>query len=59
MSPFLHISGVPQTENGANGKWQLPFVFCRQKVETQTSVCLLQTKWKMDVCFPWLANGKQ
>jgi hypothetical protein len=28
------------------------------KRERQTSLCLLQRKWKTEVCFPWLANDK-
>jgi hypothetical protein len=57
--PCLHVSGIPQTENGT-------------KPKTGTSVCFLQTanghgklqfvgcKWKLktEVCFPWSANGK-
>jgi hypothetical protein len=57
MSPF---SGIPQTENGTNGKRQLPVVRCKRKTETQTSVCLLQTELeKLEVCFPWKVNDKQ
>jgi hypothetical protein len=36
----------PQTENGSNGKQQLPFVCCKQKRKTE-------------VCFPWSANDNQ
>jgi hypothetical protein len=32
--PCLHVSEIPQTENGTNGKWQHPFVCCRRKTET-------------------------
>jgi hypothetical protein len=32
----------------ANGKWK-----------QQTSVCLLQTERKTEVCFPWSANEKR
>jgi hypothetical protein len=42
--PCLNISGIPQKENGTNGKWQFPFVFCKRKMER-----LLATK----------GNGKQ
>ncbi len=49
MSPFLlvhvsHVLGIPQTENETNGKWHLPFVCCKRKTKTLTSVCLLQTE---------------
>jgi hypothetical protein len=30
----LHVSGIPQTENGTHGKRQLPFVCCKRKTET-------------------------
>ncbi len=35
MSPCLHvhISLFPQTKNRTNGKWQLPFAFCKRKTE--------------------------
>jgi hypothetical protein len=33
--------------------------FCIRKMETQISVCLLQTETKTEVCFPWLANDYQ
>jgi hypothetical protein len=29
--PCLNVSGILQTENGTNGKQQLPFVFCKRK----------------------------
>jgi hypothetical protein len=31
--PCLHISGIPQKENGTNEKRQFPFVFCKRKME--------------------------
>ncbi len=31
--PCLHVSGIPQTKNGSNGKQPLPFVFCKWKTE--------------------------
>jgi hypothetical protein len=57
-SPCLHVSKIPQIENGTNGKQQLPFICCKRKTATanfrlfaangkrewQTSVCLLQTE---------------
>ncbi len=30
---YLHVSRIPQTENGTNGKWKLPTVCCKQKTE--------------------------
>jgi hypothetical protein len=39
-SPCLHVYRIPQTENGTNKKWPLPFVFSIWR----TSVCLLQTE---------------
>ncbi len=34
LIPRLHVPRIPQTENGATGKRQLPFVCCRQKMKT-------------------------
>jgi hypothetical protein len=33
--PRLHVSRIPKTENGTNGKRQLPFVFCKRKTEME------------------------
>jgi hypothetical protein len=30
----FHVSGIPQTENGTNGKWELWFVCCKRETET-------------------------
>jgi hypothetical protein len=30
-SPCLHVSGIPQTENGTNRKQEISFVFCNWK----------------------------
>jgi hypothetical protein len=48
-SPFLHVNvshvfGIPRTENGTKGNWQLSFVCCKRKTETENFVFLgLQT----------------
>jgi hypothetical protein len=44
--PCLRVSGIPQTENGTNGKRQLPFIFCKWKR-------------KADICFPLSTNDKR
>ncbi len=33
-SPCLHISGIPQKENGTNGEQEISFVFCKWKTGT-------------------------
>ncbi len=67
ISPCLHVSmsmsrdfkflkGIKELIE--NRKWQLLFVFCKQK--TETANCFLQIeKQKMDICFPWSANDKR
>jgi hypothetical protein len=32
-SSCLHVSGIPETKNGTNGKQQLLFVCCKWKTE--------------------------
>jgi hypothetical protein len=56
MSQCLHVSGIPQRENGTNGEQQLPFVSCKWKTELANSVCLLQMELEKEVCFPWSAK---
>jgi hypothetical protein len=60
MAPCLclHISGIPQTEKGTNGKWQPPFDFCKRKTET-TNVRLFDANENGKQTFvPWSANDK-
>jgi hypothetical protein len=44
MSPFpcLHVSEIPQTENGDHGKRQLPFFALNGNWKRKKSICLLQ-----------------
>jgi hypothetical protein len=59
MYPYLHISRIPQTENGTNRKWQLLFVCCKWKKETVNFHLIAENgKGKTKVCFPWSLNGK-
>jgi hypothetical protein len=32
--PCIHVSGILQTENGTDGKWQLLFLCCKPYIET-------------------------
>jgi hypothetical protein len=60
----LYISGIPQTENGTNGKWQSPFVCCKWKTETANFRLFAANGLKMEaclteVCLRWSANDKR
>ncbi len=47
-------------ENKTIGKWQLPFVCCKQKKETANfHLFSASGKWKSEVCFPLLADEKR
>jgi hypothetical protein len=52
MSPSFHVSGIPQTENETNGKWQLPFVCCKWKSNGKLQFFYCKQKRKTEVCFP-------
>jgi hypothetical protein len=56
MSPCLHVSEVPQTRNGTNGKLQLPFAFCKRKKDTANFVSLLQTEAENENLFSWVGK---
>jgi hypothetical protein len=53
-----HVSGVPQTENKTNGKWQLLFfvVATNGKQNRRISVCSLQTETKNGSLFTLVNN---
>jgi hypothetical protein len=42
----------------ANTHTSPPHTLCKRKQKRKTSVCLLQTETKLEVCFPWSANRK-
>ncbi len=60
MFPCLHASRIPQIESGSKRK--APTSVCFLQMENGNGkllfVCCKQ-KWKMDICFPWSANGRQ
>jgi hypothetical protein len=46
------------TENGTSREWTFRLFSAIGKQKQQTSICLLQWKWKTDFSFPWSANYK-
>jgi hypothetical protein len=44
----MYPSPCRETENGTNGRRQVPFVYCKQRTETENGSC-----------FPWSANVKR
>jgi hypothetical protein len=57
MSPYRHVTGIPPTENGTNGKLQFPFVCYIRKTET-ANFCLFAANRndKRKSVFPWSTN---
>jgi hypothetical protein len=48
MSPHFQNSA---NKNGTNGKWQLPFGFCKQKTETANFRLFAQTETENGLLF--------
>jgi hypothetical protein len=49
-----------QTENGTNGRWQVPFVFCKRKTETANFGFVTANgngKWKFVFLGQQMING--
>jgi hypothetical protein len=59
MSPCLHVSRIPQTENRTEEKRQHPFFLETGEGNGELPFVCSKEKRKTDACFPWSANDKR